>query len=177
MTKPLIFFLLAACGDNDAREREPIHAPPASTGTEDSAETMPVSETSSAYVEIVPGRSIGPIRMGMSREEVTALGILTTHPQYSAMTIPTTAYYGDDGRVFQMEISFTHAPSDLRVGDVVIPKTSTAQETLALLADCTETEPREGGTIYLCRGGALQVVIGSGNPNEVWIRLGPPPSS
>jgi hypothetical protein len=175
MTKPLLFFLLAACGDNDAREREPIDTPPASSGTEATDETQPTSETSSAYVEIVPGRSIGPIRMGMTREEVTALGILTPHPQYSAMTIPTTAYYGDDGRVFQMEISFLHAPSDLRVGDVVIPKTSTAEQALALLGDCQDTEPREGGTIYVCRGGALQVTIGSGNPNEVWIRLGPTP--
>lgn len=176
MTKSLLFVLLAACGDNDAREREPIDTPPASTGTETTEETRPISEASSRYVEIVPGQSIGPIRMGMTREEVTALGILTTHPQYSAMTIPTTAYYGDDGRVFQMEISFLHAPADLRVGDVVIPKTSTAERTLALLGDCRDTEPREGGTIYICRNGALQVAIGSGNPNEVWIRLGPPPT-
>jgi hypothetical protein len=106
----------------------------------------------------------------MTRQEVDALGILKTHPQYSAMTVPFTVYYEDD-KVSGAEVSLRHAPHDIDVGETRIPRTATMESAAALLKDCKEPDERIGGTIVPCREGGLSVNVGSGDPNEVWLRI------
>lgn len=134
----------------------------------DPAEATVADETG-AYT-IVVGKQIGPIRVGMSQSEVEALGVLKTHPQYSAMTIPYTVYYEDDV-VTGLEVSLAHAMADLRIGDLSIPRTSSMKEAAALLSDCSEPDMLIGGTHIRCLDGGISVGVGSGNPNEVWIRV------
>jgi hypothetical protein len=123
---------------------------------------------------LTPGASIGPIRIGMSKAEIEALGILSTHPQYSGMTIPISVYYDETGNAKTVEISLTHSDKDVSVGDVVIPRSAGVNEIRELLGDCEEPKTNKGGTMHACRGGAMSIAIGSGNAEEVWLRIDKP---
>lgn len=120
--------------------------------------------------EIVPGKQMGPLRLGMSRADVDALGILKTHPQYSGMTLPYTVYYEDDVLV-SAELSLMHATETVKVGELSFDKTTSMQAAIKLLGDCQASEAQRGGTTTSCRSGGLKVAVGSGNPSEVWLRL------
>jgi hypothetical protein len=168
----------AGCGDdNETTVVDP--APAVSAGEEAVVpETEPMENEPPARtpapggpITIVPGQSIGPIRIGSTRDEVAALGVLSPHPQYSAMTIPYTVYYDDAGVVHQVEVTLMHAATDIDVGGTVIPRTATMGEAKTLLGDCVAAELAIGGTTSNCRDGGLQVIIGSGSPNEVWLRI------
>jgi hypothetical protein len=129
--------------------------------------------TSPTYI-LTPGESIGRYRIGMSRSEIQALGILTTHPQYSGMTIPITVLYDDTEHAKTIEFSLAHSFKDVSIGDVVIPRSAGVDEIRELLGDCEEPKMNKGGTMHACRAGAMSIAIGSGNPNEVWLRIDKP---
>jgi hypothetical protein len=120
---------------------------------------------------LTPGEGIGAVRLGMSKAEIEALGILTTHPQYSGMTIPISVYYDDAGIAKTVEISLTHSDKDVAIGELTIPRTAGVNEIRELLGDCEEPKVNKGGTMHPCRGGAMFIAIGSGNPEEVWLRI------
>ncbi len=169
----------SACGDDNGQVVTGP-APTASAGEEATGPTSadPVLDEAQATIEategtltIVPGQSIGPIRIGSSRAEVDALGVLSPHPMYSGMTIPYTVYYDDADAVHQVEVTLMRAATDIHVGSTVIPRTATMEEAKTLLGDCVDNEPADGGTTSTCRDGGLQVIVGSGDPTEVWLRI------
>jgi hypothetical protein len=120
-------------------------------------------------IELVPGASLGPIKLGMTKADVDALGILTVHPQYSGMTIPFTVYYDKDGKARDVEVTLKHATADVKIGTVIIPRTATYDDAKKLLGDCKDNPPAIGGTTTVCRGGGVKVSYGSGSPTEIWI--------
>ena len=85
---------LLGCGDdNESNTADPDPAVSAGEEAPPAEDPLPSDEPPPTVPEdgtivIVPGQSIGPIRIGMTRAEVDALGVLLPHPQYSAMTIP-----------------------------------------------------------------------------------------
>ena len=121
-------------------------------------------------VALTPGESIGPVRIGMAKADVEALGF-QTHPQFSAMTIPITTYYDEADKAKTVEISLMHSDKDVTIGELTIPKTASVEQIRELLGDCQEPEVNIGATMHSCRGGALFIAIGSGNPDEVWLRI------
>jgi hypothetical protein len=123
---------------------------------------------------LTPGESIGQVRLGMSKAEIEALGILITHPQYSGMTIPISVYYDEAEQAKTVEVSLTHSDKDVSIGELTIPRTAGVNEVRELLGDCQEPEVNKGATMHSCRGGAVFIAIGSGNPNEVWLRVNKP---
>ena len=120
-------------------------------------------------IELVPRASFGPIRLGAKKADVDALGILRTHPQYGAMTIPYTVYYDAAGTATRVQLTLKYAPADVKVGALVIPRTATFEQVKTLFGDCKDRPPRHGGVISDCRNGAVSVSVGSGSPTEVWI--------
>lgn len=120
---------------------------------------------------VVSAQQMGPIRLGMTRAQVVALGILSPHPQYSAMTIPYHVIYEAD-LVVGVELSLLHAPSPIRVGRVRIPMNATQQQVVTLFGDCGPPDRAEGGSTWVCHRGQVRVEVGSGNVNEVWLRIG-----
>ncbi|RLB45961.1 MAG: hypothetical protein DRJ42_28785 [Deltaproteobacteria bacterium] len=168
-----------ACGD-DSGQVVTGPEPTASAGEEATGptsaepildEAQTAIETPEGTLTIVPGQSIGPIRIGSSRAEVEALGVLSPHPMYSGMTIPYTVYYDDADAVHQVEVTLMHGATDIRIGSAVIPRSATMEEAKTLLGDCVDDEPADGGTTSTCRDGGLQVIVGSGDPTEVWLRI------
>jgi len=120
-------------------------------------------------IELVPKTSFGPIKLGAKKADVDALGILKTHPQYSAMTIPFTVYYDAAGTATRIQLTLKYAPGDVKIGSLVIPRTATFDEAKRLLGDCKDGPPTHGGTTSTCRNGDVKVSIGSGSPTEIWI--------
>ncbi len=165
----VILTLLAALACDRRSNSEPVNA---ATRARESA-GAPATQSTAATVAVVPGRSVGPVSLGMTRAEVDSLG-LEVHPSYSAMTIPFTAYYDDQGVVTSVGVSLRYAPGDITVGEVVIPRGASAQQAAELLADCEEGDVRIGGNITRCRDGGLAVAVGSGDPSEVWVRVPSP---
>ena len=124
----------------------------------------------SKYWNIIPGKSIGPIELGMKKERVNTVMTFAPHPKYSAMTIPISANYSDES-VSSIEISLLHIEKDIQIGEVIIPRSSTIEEIKTLLGDCEESDVRFGGTIIPCRKGGLSISVGSASPEETWLRV------
>jgi hypothetical protein len=130
----------------------------------------PTTPTGPSYA-LTPGEAIGPVRVGMSKAEIEAHGY-ETHPQFSAMTIPISVYYDKADKAETVEISLMHTDKDVTLGDVTIPKGATVETIRELLGDCKQPEHNIGATMHSCRGGAVFIAIGSGNPDEIWLRTG-----
>ena len=131
--------------------------------------SAPATVATGGAIALVPGTSFGPIRLGESKADIEAAGLLRVHPQYSGMTIPYTVYYDNAGHAKRIQLSLQFAPADVDVGGTLIPRTATFEGVKSLLGDCKDQPPAIGGTTSKCRGGAVNVSIGSGSPHEVWI--------
>jgi hypothetical protein len=116
----------------------------------------------------VTGRSIGPIALGMPQARVASLG-LAVHPQYSAMTVPYSVYYKDD-KVSGVSVSLRNTKRPVVVAGKTIPAAATLDEAAELIGECGEAQLLIGGTTRKCAQG-ITVSIGSGSPDEVWLRI------
>lgn len=151
---------MAACSKSEEQSPSPATAKTASA---------PAKNASGGEIVLVPGASFGPLRLGESKAEIEDTGLLRVHPQYSGMTIPYTVYYDGAGKAKRIQLSLQFAPADVDVGGTIIPRTATFEAVKTLLGDCKDEPPAIGGTTSKCRGGAVNVSIGSGSPHEVWI--------
>lgn len=145
-----------------AKAQEPDSTPP--------EPATPATSPSGSTVALIPGQSIGPVSLGMAKADVEALGY-EVHPQYSGMTIPISAYYDLDGKASTVEISLVHSDKDVAVGDLTIPRNASVEQIRELLGDCQDAEVNTGGTIHTCRDGGMSIAIGSGSPDEIWLRI------
>jgi hypothetical protein len=172
---PLALLLAAACTPAQDTKQTPKQEAPEQPAPEQPAEPkpgLPSQPASGPTYPLVPGEAIGPVHVGMTKAEIEALGILETHPQFSAMTIPISIYYDEADRAETVEISLTHSDKDVSLGEVVIPRTASIDQIRELVGDCKDPEVNIGATMYSCRGGAMFIAIGSGNPDEIWLRTG-----
>ena len=126
-------------------------------------------------VILVPGTSLGPLRLGALKREIAALGLLQTHPRFSAMTVPYNVAYDGAGKAKRIGVSLKYAPGDVRVGATTIPRDASYDEAFALLGDCKQGPPMIGGGQAACRGGAVGLSVGSGSPSEVWVDVASAP--
>jgi hypothetical protein len=164
--RPIAFaagLALAACGI----------APPSSPPSVLAIRPGPPPPPMAGEVLVVPGAMVGPIRLGMRRDEVEALGVLRRHARYTQMTTPYQVGYDDAGRVEIVMVSLLSAPAAVRVGAVTLPRGTRFHEARALLGDCSEPEIGFGGGTFTCRGGLIEVSGGSGAPDEIWIGTHP----
>jgi hypothetical protein len=175
---PLAILLATACTPAQDTKQAQKQAAPEQPAVEQPAqhEPEPPQPASGPSYALTPGEAIGPVRVGMSKAEIEALGILDTHPKFSAMTIPITVYYDEADKAKTIEVSLAHTDRDVTVGDVTIPKTASIEQIRELLGDCKEPEVNTGATMYPCRGGAVVIAIGSGSPIEIWLRTGKSPT-
>jgi hypothetical protein len=168
--------VVAAGCEKTSPETAPTAAKPTtSTATAPTAAPAgaPLAATNAA-ISLVPKASFGPIGLGASKADIEVMGILKTHPQYSGMTIPYTVYYDAAGKAKRIQLSLMYAASDVTVGNVTIPRSASMDDVKKLLGDCVDEPPAEGGTTSKCRGGTVNVSIGSGNAAEVWLEAALP---
>jgi hypothetical protein len=174
-----VLLLAAACTPAQDTKQAAKQATPEQPAPELPVEPkpeLPPQPASGPTYALVPGEAIGPVRVGMSKAEIEALGVLATHPQFSGMTIPISVYYDEADKAKTFEISLTHTDKDVTIGEVTIPKTASIDQIRELLGDCKDPEVNIGATMYPCRGGTMFIAIGSGSPSEIWLRTGKSPT-
>src|SRR4051812_13287796 len=103
---------------------------------------------------LVPGRSIGPLRIGMNRDELSHSGF-EVKPDPSGQLGDAVrvvgpyhvVFHGD--RVASIEVKLGDLRAGLSVGGRVIPPGSGIEDVTKALANCGPPEAREGGTVVV----------------------------
>jgi hypothetical protein len=85
------------------------------------------------------------------------------------MTLSVTVYYDDAGRAQSMEVAVRDVDG-VRIGAVTVPRNADMTSAAALLGNCGAIDPREGGTLQPCPDASVVLGVGSGSPDELWIR-------
>ncbi len=163
--------LAIACGANEAASGPPEStAPPVEAPVEPTAADPVATEVASPAeipedppspvepeaepIDVEAGTRLGPIRIGMSLDDVRALGL------DEAVVDPRTTRYGPyrisfrDGSVRRVEASMGDLER-IRFGDRVIESGTHISEIRDAFGDCTWTEG--GGERYVCADGTLYV--------------------
>lgn len=124
----------------------------------------PDSEVASAPLRLEPHEGVGPIRFGMSQEEVAALDLpLQPHPRWSRTTVPFHLTFGSTGRLDEIRISIRFLTRPLVFENVVITRSSPV-DVLFSLPSCGRTEHAEGGSRVTCRGFVVERGSGADDP-------------
>jgi hypothetical protein len=111
---------------------------------------------------LIPGRSIGPIRLGMTRREAATIGLeVKPHPsgQMGDAVRLVGPYYVvfDDDRVASVAFTLTGSPTGLVFEGKTLAPTLSIDEVARALPNCGPVDVREGGTIIPCAGGTTVV--------------------
>ncbi len=143
---------------------EPKAAKPAAT--KEASKPAPLSDDAETIA--VVSEAIGPVRLGMQRAQTDSLS-LAVHPNYSGMTVPYNLYFDGDV-VSGISLSLAQAKRPVTVLGREIPAGATLENVAEIVGGCGEPELAIGGTTRHCAEG-IKVTVGSGSPDEVWIRI------
>ncbi len=164
---------LAFAGGGESKEAgtEPSRAPRAAHAVDapskPTATTQPkLNDTADSIV--VSSSCIGPIALGASKEAVETLS-LRVHPKYSGMTHPYSVQY-KDGAVTGVQVSLSAATRPVVVAGISLPAKAPLDRVAAALGTCGKPIVQIGGTFHECADGVV-LSIGSGSPDEVWVRI------
>ncbi len=117
--------------------------------------------------EVVPGVSIGPLKLGMSRAELKSLGYVAkpVTPEDDGQAISVIPYLIvlRDEKVDSIEATVTQMPKGLRIRGKVLSPRSTFAQTGAAFADCEPLRRGLGGDSFRCEGKRLLVKSGGGS--------------
>jgi hypothetical protein len=104
-------------------------------------------------IEVVPGKAIGPIQLGMPRAEVARLGMkveqVRSLPQDEIVGRYSVAY-DEQNRVRFVHLSLQDAPPCVRYKNQPIPKAIAAAKLAKIFPSCQKEEPGIGGNITRC---------------------------
>ncbi|APR84789.1 Hypothetical protein A7982_10138 [Minicystis rosea] len=149
---------VAACtpGSSGPTEKTAHSAtPPAPSASSAAATTAPV---------LVPGESIGPVRIGMTRADLDALGLPTKKgPMSTDVTVGPYVASFDGDRVGGVSVALRELPGGARVGGAVFDGSAKIQAIAAQLRGCGPTHENTGASVILCEN-ARALVIGGGPP-------------
>ncbi len=170
--------LLSACrSDPPPPRRDPRPNPqtPARPSTVTDAAPS-AADASVGPIDLQPGVGIGPVAIGMSREQLGALGLPATVNESQE-----TATYGpyrvgfDNGTVAWVETSIRDAPRGFNMYGVMVPPgTTTLDAVTRLIPQCGAVEVAEGGNRTSCQDGKLAVLQGSAPGSPVTFRVARP---
>jgi hypothetical protein len=117
---------------------------------------------SPAIPELVAGTSIGPVRVGMTRAELDALGMPA-----KAGLLPNEVIVGpyvasfDGDRVGSVFVALRALPAGVRVGGTVFQAAGATDTAIAAkLSACAPVQHNEGADVIVCDGGRAQVIAG-----------------
>ena len=130
--------------------------------------------TSLGAPQVVPGKGIGPLQVGMTREEVSRLGLsLKPHPsgQMGPGVLLVGPYYVvfREDRVTSIAFTLTGSPAGLLWGDKVLPPSASLEQVEATLPGCGQIQLVEGGAQLQCGPDTL---VKRGADNVVEVQVG-----
>jgi hypothetical protein len=122
--------------------------------------TMADAAAPAGVPQVDVGRGIGPVRLGMTRAEIDALGLPVKDDVWALHVGPYRARL-EQGRVVLVEVALADLPGGLWVaGEVVAPTEKDIARIAAHLPGCGRMEMREGGNLITCSGGSTHVKAG-----------------
>ena len=109
-----------------------------------------------------PGKGIGAIRLGMSLDEVEALGLPTrTHPsgRHGANVRRVGPYRVefDEGKVAAVGVNLRRNENGIRIGTEEFDDSSEASDVAAALPNCKAPEERHRGMMIECDEGRVVI--------------------
>jgi hypothetical protein len=108
----------------------------------------------SCPIQVEPGQSFGPLKLGMSRDEVAKLGLTQKEAQTSRINqvigLYTVQFDGED-KVIDIGAELEKLPNCLYYGKRKIKPTATAKELAKIFKNCKKEEVRMGGNHTHCQ--------------------------
>lgn len=119
-------------------------------------------------LELVPGKFLGPVRLGMTRADLVKLALPIEEKSKGDGTefLKLGAYQVElcGGKVVEVWLEdLRAAPSCLAFGEKSIAKDLPRERVIREFRDCKELPPRKGGTFTECEGGGLRLGYGMGD--------------
>jgi hypothetical protein len=118
---------------------------------------------------VVPGRSIGPVRIGMTRKDCVDAG-LTLAPDPSGQLGEAVRVAGPYQMVFQADrvasvtLKIKESRAGIDVNGEIFSATASLEQVAKALPKCGPVEVREGGRVVTCSGGTTLVKSGADDP-------------
>lgn len=111
--------------------------------------------------ELVPGVGIGPVRVGMTRAELDALGLGTKPgPLGSDVSVGPYVASMDGDRVAAVFVELRAVPTGVRVGGTVFDATAKIEAIAQKLRSCEPLKVNEGANVIPCESGRAVVIAG-----------------
>lgn len=112
--------------------------------------------------EVVPGVSIGPVKLGMTREELSKLGLWVrpfsrTEPDGHVLLVGPYYVVLREGRVNSIESTVTQMPKGLKIRGKVLPWRTKFLDVAAAFEDCEPMVRGLCGNWFRCEGKKLLV--------------------
>jgi hypothetical protein len=131
-------------------------------------------------IAIVPGASMGPIRLGDDRAALDVLGLpveeLSSHEDTAIVRVGPYAVELCGGEVAEIWVDDLRGLTDcVTLAGVPLPRDEPREAVIARLSTCREAPPRDGGSFVECEAGGVR--IGWGMGAFLQIRVGPPGSA
>jgi hypothetical protein len=166
---PLLAFLALpfalACG-NGADQ-------PARTAAPAPSSTASAAPPAAGAVELVSGVSIGPVRVGMQRAEIDALGLPTKPgPMKGDLLVGPYVAMFDGDTVRAVHVTLKDLPGGVRIGgQVFVAAGGTTIRVIApKLPGCGPERANEGANVILCDEGKTELIAG-GPPGIVALQV------
>jgi len=174
---PLALALLCnACPGQDHASAPPTVSvsdatPAASTAAPEPGPSNPgIWPMPSAGVALEVGKGIGPIHLGMTRNELETLGLPIEEGSYDLQVGPYRLLM-DGGAVSFIEIELAKLPKGLSIdGKHVPPHEKDIEQIAKLLPGCGKLDIRLGGNVIECADGTVTVAA-AGPPGIVQLQL------
>jgi hypothetical protein len=133
-----------------------------------------LSAKSLSVLDIIPGKLIGPIGLGMPLAEVKALGpVVRSEP--ADQTGAIVLHVGPIRILVEKNVVvFAEVPiasAEVRLMGKAIPPSASLEEVARLLPGCGTIERGEGGSTIRCSPGAMQITRGSISAAPVIVQL------
>lgn len=124
---------------------------------------------------LVPGKSIGPIRIGMTRDEVGRLGLpVLQHPSGQMgndfRDVGPYQVVFDRDHVVSVSLVLTGSPAGMLVGQRLVDPNVSVEDLVKSIPGCGEPESREGGTIFRCADRTV-IKLGVDEPPAVEVQI------
>ena len=176
-----VFVLLTSASSCTPQRPQPDAAQPASSSVVVAAPVVlaPV-QRGECPLTIVPGVSLGPIRIGALLTSLEATGLpLAKRSTYSDTDFVEAGPFhvrACGGIIAEAWIEDLRvAPDCVKVGDKRVDRTLKRQAFEAMFDACHDTPPRIGGAFTECEGGSVRIGYGMGD--FIQVRVGRPGSS
>jgi hypothetical protein len=169
---------LTGCGGRDQVAPGPASEPIVVGDSSNSPREKVMSKTVKSMpttLEVRPGTAIGPVGLGMRKEELEALQLPLTSEarddQFQVRVASPLRVVLKGGIVVSIEVTLTGSPVPVTLSGQALSQSSTLDELSRVFPECGPLQRGEGGDLVRCAGGTTLLKQGSTEPRPVSIQV------